>query len=155
MLSTLHTIAAGMAGMAAMTLVMTVIHRAGWANADMIRALGSCFTRRYENALLPGLVIHVVSGVAFAFPYALVLSGVGLTNSLATAGLGALIGFVHGFAMSFILVAVVAEKHPLEQFRNAGFEVAAAHIVGHITYGVGVGAVVGMLGVSYGFRLGV
>lgn len=36
-------------------------------------------------------------------------------------------------------MALVAERHPVEKFRRAGPEVAAAHIVGHVAYGLGVG----------------
>ena len=62
-------------------------------------------------------MIHVASGVAFAFPYVIVLTGLNLPIA-GTIGLGALIGFVHGFVMSFLLIAAVAEKHPLEQFQG-------------------------------------
>ena len=62
-------------------------------------------------------------------------------------------GFVHGFVISFVLIAVVAGRHPVEQFRSAGFEVAAAHIVGHVAYGLGVGLVAGLASLDWGFRL--
>lgn len=151
-MTVIMTILAGVVGTAAMSLFMSVVHRAGWANADMIRALGSCVTRSYENSLGPGLLMHFASGAAFAFPYALVLSGLGLPTVAGVLGAGALIGFVHGFAMSFLLVAAVSERHPVPRFRTAGFEVAAAHIAGHVAYGIGVGAAVGLLAVDYGFR---
>ena len=135
----------GIAGTLLMSAVMTLIHRSNWANADMIRALGSYVTRRYENALAPGLVIHLASGILFAFPYTVAL---GLINATSSAGLilgGGLLGLVHGFAMSFILLAAVSEKHPVEQFRGAGLEVGVAHIVGHVFYGLGVGVVYAQL----------
>jgi hypothetical protein len=40
----------------------------------------------------------------------------------------------------------VAETHPVERFRTAGVEVAAAHVAGHLAYGMGVGLVAGWLG---------
>ena len=152
MVTILQTIVAGLAGTALMTLSMTVIHRAGWAKADMIRALGSLVTRSYDRSLVPGILIHFASGSIFAFPYALVLGGLELPSTAAIIGLGALIGFVHGFVMSFILVAAVSEEHPVEQFREAGFEVAAAHVLGHVVYGVGVAAAAAMLAIDFGFR---
>lgn len=148
----LGTIVAGMAGTALMTLVMALIQHTGWARADMIRALGSSITGSYERSLVPGLMTHFASGIVFAFPYVLVLGGLDLSSHAGTIGVGALIGFVHGFVMSFILVAAVAEKHPLPQFQEAGFEVAAAHILGHIAYGVGVGATVAFLDIHFDFR---
>jgi len=43
----------------------------------------------------------------------------------------------------FILMALVAETHPVERFRTAGVDVGAAHIAGHVAYGIGVGLVAG------------
>lgn len=152
MLTFSETVLAGIVGTGLMSLLMTVIHRSGWANADMIRALGGIVTRSYEQALGPGLLLHFVTGAFFAFPYAFVITGLGFDTVAADASLGGLIGFVHGFVMSFLLVAAVAERHPVQQFREAGFEVAAAHVLGHVAYGVGVGATIGIFHVSFGFR---
>ena len=57
-----------------------------------------------------------------------------------------MIGVFHGVAFGFLLVVTVAEHHPLEQYRNAGFEVAIAHFAGHVIYGILVGLVVGLTG---------
>ena len=148
----LETIVAGVAGTVLMTLLMTLIHRAAWARADMIRALGSLITKSYERSLVPGLLIHFASGAIFAFPYVIVLGGLNLPSFVATIGLGAVIGFVHGFVMSFILIAAVSEKHPVEQFHEAGFEVAAAHVLGHVAYGVGVASVAAAFAIDFGIR---
>lgn len=128
-----------------MSILMTIVHQSKWANANMVRALGSFVTRRYENALLPGLLIHFFSGILFAFPYAFVFGLVDVRSAGALGAIGALVGFVHGFAMSFILLTSVSERHPLERFRSAGIEVAVAHILGHIAYGAVVGIVFGLL----------
>jgi hypothetical protein len=44
---------------------------------------------------------------------------------------------------------MVAEHHPLERFRDAGAEVAIAHMVGHIVYGLIVGFVIGFSGPNF------
>lgn len=152
MVNVLETILAGVAGTVLMTLLMTFINHVGWANGDMIRALGSAVTRSYDNSFIQGLFIHFASGITFAFPYVFVIGGLGLQSLAAMIAIGGLIGVVHGFVMSFVLVAAVAEKHPLPQFQEAGFEVAAVHVVGHIVYGIGVGAVVALLSIDFGFR---
>jgi hypothetical protein len=59
--------------------------------------------------------------------------------------MGAALGLFHGAAMSFILLAVVSDKHPVAEFRAVGFEVAAAHVVGHVAYGAGVGLACGLM----------
>jgi hypothetical protein len=142
----LIVIAAGIVGTALMTGVMWFIHRSGWANADMTRALGSLITRRYENSLLPGVAIHFTGGCIFAIGYLLVIRSLDLQSIPPSIAVGAALGTFHGAAMSFILMALVAETHPVERFRKAGVEVAAAHVAGHVAYGVGVGLVAGWLG---------
>jgi uncharacterized membrane protein YagU involved in acid resistance len=149
----LETMGAGVVGTTLMTLVMSIVHERGWATADMIRAIGSAVTGSYERSFKPGLLLHFALGIVFAFPYVLVLAGVNLPSIWGMIGVGGLIGFVHGFVMSFILIAAVAEKHPVQQFQRAGFEVAAAHVLGHVAYGVGVGAIAALLSIDFGLRL--
>jgi len=142
----LIVIAAGFVGTALMTGVMWFIHRAGWANADMTRAVGSLVTRRYENSLLPGLAINFTVGCVFAIGYLLVMRSVAPQSIAAATAVGGALGTLHGCAMAFILMALVAETHPVERFRTAGPDVAGAHVAGHVAYGIGVGIVAGVLG---------
>jgi uncharacterized membrane protein YagU involved in acid resistance len=132
-------ILAGVVGTAIMNVSMWFIHRSGWANADMTRALGSMLTRRYEGSLGPGLVVHFLAGIAFAVPYLLIMRSTGFPGLGANLAVGAALGAFHGLAMSYILLALVAGRHPVERFRMAGPEVGAAHIIGHVAYGLGVG----------------
>lgn len=149
-----ETFVAGFVGATSMSLVMGAVHATGYANADMIRALGSLVTRRSEGAFGWGLAIHLVSGMLFAIPYTMVLGGMPEKSLLMSAGLGGLMGLAHGLVMSLVLLGVVTERHPLERFRGAGFEVATAHIVGHVAYGIGVGVVAGALSIDWGLHLG-
>jgi len=142
----LIVIVAGIVGTSFMTATMWFIHRSGWANADMTRALGSLITRRYENSFLPGLALHFGGGIVFAVFYLLVMRTLNLESMGTALAVGAALGTFHGAAMSFILMALVAETHPVERFRTAGVDVGAAHIAGHIAYGLGVGLVAGLLG---------
>ena len=141
----LLVIVAGIAGTALMTGVMWFIHRAGWANADMIRAVGSLVTRRYERSLEPGLLLHFTAGCLFAIPYLLIIRSLDTTRAGEIIAVAAAIGTFHGAAMIFVLMALVAENHPVEQFRSAGVDVAAAHIVGHVAYGLGVGLIAALV----------
>jgi hypothetical protein len=147
----LLTVLAGILGTAGMTFVMWLINRSGLANADMMRAIGSLYTRSYENSLLPGFVIHFGVGIILAFLYTAFLSIFYFRSVIALAGLGGMLGLGHGLVVSFALVALVAENHPLEQFRKAGSEVVIAHMVGHIIYGLVVGAVIGITGIHFDF----
>jgi hypothetical protein len=142
-------IVAGLTGTVFMSLVMWFIHERGWANADMIRAVGSFVTKRYDNALLPGLLLHFAAGCIFAVFYVYIMRATGITNWFVLMQIGLAIGTMHGAAMVFILMAM-AEKHPLEQFRTAGPAVGWAHVVGHMAYGTGVGLAVGLIGPRIG-----
>ena len=144
-----ETIFAGFVGTLGMTFLMTIIHRVGWANADMIRALGSLVTRKYERSVIPGMTIHLASGILFAFPYAIVMGLVGTPSPGPMAGMGVVIGILHGIVFSFVLVAVVSEQHPVAKFQKAGPEVAVAHIAGHAAYGFLVGFTVGVLRIDW------
>ncbi len=57
--------------------------------------------------------------------------------------LGVLFGFAHGLVVSFMLVVLVAEHHPVARFQRAGLDVALAHLAAHIVYGFIVGLVAG------------
>lgn len=146
----LLVIVAGLTGTLLMTLIMVLIHKKGWANADMIRAVGSLVTRRYENSLVPGLLLHLMAGCLFAIPYLIVIRSVGSTNILAMISIGITIGTFHGAAMIFILMAL-AEKHPVELFQKAGIDVAWSHVVGHMAYGLGIGLAAALIGPKLGF----
>ena len=137
----------GFVGTIGMTLVMWLITRSGIAHADMIRAIGSIFTRSYDDSVTPGFIVHFGVGIIISFFYVIIISILGPESIIKTMGAGAMIGLFHGVVFSFLLVVAVAEHHPLERFRTAGSEVAVAHLAGHIVYGLLVGIVVGLTGV--------
>ncbi|NIX15718.1 MAG: hypothetical protein GWN11_07505 [Candidatus Dadabacteria bacterium] len=136
----------GLIGTAGMTFVMWAITKSGLAHADMIRAIGSIFTRSYDDAVTPGVIVHFGVGIIIAFFYVLIISILDPTSAIKTLGAGAMIGIFHGVTFSFLLVVAVAEHHPIEKFKTAGSEVAIAHLAGHIVYGLLVGAVVAATG---------
>lgn len=136
----------GILGTLGMTIFLTVVSKSGYANADMVRALGSLFTKTLDSAFKVGIIIHICSGIIFAFFYTFAISALDVRGFLSSAGAGLLIGFIHGAVVSFLLVASVAENHPLPQFQKAGFSVAVAHWAAHLIYGLIVGISVGIIG---------
>lgn len=140
----LTVIVAGVAGGAAMEGVLQLIGRMGWAKADMIVALGSLLTKSRESAWRVGAIIHLVSAIGFAVLYALAMLSVGMTRLPASMMLGGGMGFLHGLVVSLGLVWVVAERHPLPEFEDAGLAIGLSHLVGHVAYGIVVGFVVGL-----------
>ena len=142
-----YIIICGIAGTSAMSFVMWFITKEEIANADMLRAIGSIFTDD-KSAFSTGLSIHYIFGIVLAFVYLLIISLFQPQSLWAYTGLGAMIGLFHGVAFAFLLVVVVAEHHPKESFREAGLEVALAHLGGHVVYGLAVGFVAGVLAVK-------
>jgi glucan phosphoethanolaminetransferase (alkaline phosphatase superfamily) len=143
MVPILQTVLAGLIGTAVMTASLYAIHWRGFAEADMMRALGSIITRSESNSLPYGMLLHFLSGIVFAFLYVIVWSTLPLTELRHYVLLGLVTGFAHGLVVSFMLVILVAEHHPLPRFQNAGIGVALAHLGAHVVYGLIVGVVAG------------
>jgi Family of unknown function (DUF6789) len=143
MIPILQTVLAGVIATAVMSAALYGIHWRGFAEADMIRALGSIVTRNESNAMPIGLVIHFLSGIIFAFVYVIVWSTLPVSQFQHYLLLGLITGFAHGLVVSFALVVLVAEHHPLQRFQRAGIGVAVAHLVAHVVYGLLVGIVAG------------
>lgn len=139
------SVVAGLIATTGMELLFRKITKSGLANADMVRAIGSVFTKSMETAYRVGIIIHFISGIIFAFIYTLVISFLNIHGFISCVGSGLLMGFIHGAVVGFVLVVLVSEHHPLAEFRNAGFLVAVAHWGGHLLYGVIIGAVVGIM----------
>jgi hypothetical protein len=130
---------AGLLGAVAMTVVMRGISSTRWARADMIVAVGSLLTKSRDNAFLVGLFLHGISAVVFGVVYGLLLLAGGMATWPAGLFAGAGIGVFHGLVVSLSLCWLVAEQHPVEEFRHVSIAVAFAHFVGHVAYGAVVG----------------
>jgi hypothetical protein len=136
-------LAAGLIGGAAMELTMWLIARKGWAKGNMLVALGSLFTHARTNAFRVGMIIHAFSAVGFAMLYAIGMMALSYTTLPYSLLVGLGFGFVHGMLVSLALVWVVADQHPLEEFKEADLAIGLCHLAGHVTYGGVVGLVVG------------
>jgi hypothetical protein len=141
------TILTGVLATLGMTTFLYLSQATGFANGDMVRAIGSAITRREENSLIPGLITHFFFGVVFTSLYVYMLSMVpeaeivGLNRTSLLVFLGAMMGFLQGLVVSIGLVIVVAEHHPVERFRKAGVNVALIHLMAHVIFGAIIGLV--------------
>jgi len=135
---------AGLCGALAMTAVMKLVARTGWARGDMIVAVGSLFTKTRATAFSVGLVLHVLSAIVFGQIYTVLLIGLSLAAWPEGLFAGAGFGVFHGLVVSLALCWVVADQHPLEEFRRTGVSVALTHFIGHVAYGVVVGLVIAL-----------
>ncbi len=138
----LTSVIAGVVGASGMECTLWLICRAGWAKGNMIEAVGSLITRSRHNAFRAGAILHGISAVAFAMVYYLAMLYLGLATFPRAFSVGIGFGVIHGVIVSLMLVWVVAEQHPLEEFKSAGFAVGISHFAGHIVYGGLVGLVI-------------
>lgn len=135
---------AGLLGALAMTVVMRAISRTRVGNGDMIVAVGSLLTCSRDNARLVGAILHAISAVGFGQIYTALLIGLEANTwpGGLVAGLG--LGVFHGIVVSLSLVWIVADHHPLPEFRQAGPAVFLEHFAGHAAYGAVVGLVIAL-----------
>jgi hypothetical protein len=147
----LITAAAGFVATGIMSLALYFIHWRGFANADMINAVGSIVTKNEADAFAPGLLIHFSTGIVFAFIYVGAWSLWIVPSFGSFVLLGLLTGAFHGLVVSFVLVALVAEHHPLPRFQEAGLGVAVAHFLAHVVYGIVIGIAAGNYGLRFDF----
>jgi hypothetical protein len=134
-----------------MTFGLFLLHWRGFASGDMVRALGSAVTGRYENSLGPGLIIHFTFGILFAILYISIwsrLPDIASARVWQYVGLGVFCGFAQGLVTSMLLMVFVAEYHPLRRFRVSGFGVALVHVLGNMVYGGTIGLLAGIFRVS-------
>jgi hypothetical protein len=137
-------LAAGVVGGLAMEGAMWLIAKGGLARGDMILALGSLVTKSRENAYRVGLMVHATAAIGFGLVYTLLMVTLGYTDMPMSLMLGLGVGTFHGILVSLMLVWVVADRHPLEEFKEADLLVGLSHFAGHVAYGAVVGLVVGL-----------
>jgi uncharacterized membrane protein YagU involved in acid resistance len=132
----------GLVGAFAMNLFMRSVSRAFDRRADMVRALGSFFTGKLENAAMVGTLIHSIAGVVFGMIYFAIMNVMGALTFPYALFLGLGFGFFHGLVTSYILMFYASERHPLEDYRKATMQEGVLHLIGHIIFG----GVAGLLG---------
>ena len=133
---------AGLLGALAMSGAMRLLATTQWARGDMVVAVGSLLTKSRENALMVGIIMHGISAIGFGVIYTLLLMGLHLNHWPMGLFAGTFFGVFHGLIVSLTLCWVVADQHPLEEYRHVGVSVAVSHFVGHVAYGAVVGLVI-------------
>jgi hypothetical protein len=116
---------------------------------NMIKAIGSYVTGSDKNAIFSGTLIHLVSGAFFGIIYSGIMFKMGaaaLPQSLFT-GLG--FGFAHGLLVSYGLMLISMQSHPLKRYRNATFSIGLLYLIAHIIYGSVMGLSIGMVTVLF------
>ena len=131
----LGIILSGLVASLMMVIIMQLITLSGIANANMVQAIGGLVTRKRKFSVAAGLLIYFSAGIMFAFLYETILTSAFVNTSSTLLVAGSFLGFAHGLVVGSAIVIEAAGRHPLPEYRNAGFSVALAHILGHIVYG--------------------
>jgi hypothetical protein len=139
----LITILAGLAASTVRAALLELISKLRVTHVDMIKAIGTLYHGEYYHSLLRGYVTHYVFGMVSAFTYLFLLSVFQPATIASSAAYGALIGFFHGFVVSYTLTVIVDEDHPLKEFRSYGYEVVMYYLAAQVLFGLVVGAIVG------------
>lgn len=142
-----YAVMAGLLGAGAMWAVMRLIEQAAPPTGGMVVAVGSLLTRRRDNALAAGVAVYLGAAVVFGVIYTLLMQGLGLTGWPQAFFTGAGFGLFHGLVVSLGLVWIVADNHPLDEFRQATPLVFVSHFAGHVVFGAVVGLVVAITSV--------
>ena len=134
----------GLIGAFAMNLFMRTVSNAYSKRVDMVIALGSFFTGTTDNAATLGTLIHSIAGIVFGVLYFLIMNAMNSLIFPYALFLGIGFGFFHGLVMSYCLMFIASERHPIEAYRKATLEEGLLHLVGHIIFG-GVAGLIGGL----------
>jgi hypothetical protein len=129
----------GLLGTLLMTLSLLLPKWLGLGNVDVIRAVGSLITRKVHHAFVPGLILHLVSGIFFAYIYSLILF---LSHIPFNAMTGLLMGTLHGVVVMLLVSIMIMEHHPIAYYHKRGPMTGFAQLLAHMLYGLIVGSVV-------------
>lgn len=128
----------GIVGTVVMTVFLLLPRWLKLGHVDVIRAVGALITRRTENAFIPGLVVHVVSGIVWAYLYVILLRALTLPLDIWTFTFA---GALHGGIVMLLVCIVIMEHHPMARYHDRGPMTGVMQLFAHILYGFTVGVV--------------
>ncbi len=131
-----------------MAIVCILLTKISSVNFDPLRALGSLISDK--SPIIAGFSVHLVMGGVFALLYVFMWWLIGIPVNQWSWGVGAAMGLIHGFIVSFWFIIFVAEHHPLKKYRSQGFLIALSDIAGHVFFGVIIGFAVYRFGLLQG-----
>ncbi len=150
---------AGAIGAMAMLPVIYGGRAMGMTTMDLLRTLGSMMQPRGNDAALYGigLMVHLMMGAGFGLLHAGLLHAFDPSSGGAAAGIGILIGVVHGMIVTVMMPMMLTMAHPLVKdgtidppgpaMTGFGKMTPMGMVVGHLVYGLVLGAIyVGAVG---------
>lgn len=122
-----------------MTIFLLFPRWFGIGKVDVIPAVGALVTGKVENASGPGFLIHITSGIFFAYVYWAVALAMKLPLYW---WIFAMFGGIHGVIVMLLVCIVIMEHHPIAQYHDRGPMTGVSQLIAHIIYGVIVGAII-------------
>ncbi len=135
----LATLVGGVLGTAAMTVFLLFPRWLNIGHVDIIRAVGALITKRQDGAFKVGLIVHLASGIIFAYLYYGFLMLSRLPVNILT---GITMGAIHGAIVMLLTSIVVMEHHPMSKYQRRGPMTGVMQFLAHVIYGAIFGAVV-------------
>ncbi|MEX0323789.1 MAG: DUF6789 family protein [Puniceicoccaceae bacterium] len=117
---------------------------------NMIKAIGSYATGSEKNAIFSGTLFHLLSGAFFGIIYTGIFFKMGAAVLPQSLFIGVGFGFAHGLLVSYGLMLVSMENHPIRQYRNATFSIGLLYLIAHVIYGAVMGLSIGLVSVLFG-----
>ncbi len=121
-----------------MTAFLLLPRWMNFAHVDVVRAVGALVTKRLDGAFVPGLMLHIASGIFFAYVYQFVLSLARIPLNFSN---GLLVGGVHGVVVMLLVCITIMEHHPIAKYHRRGPMTGVMQLIAHILYGGTVGLV--------------
>jgi len=138
MSTTLIPLLGGVAGTVVMTIFLFIPRWLGLGNVDVVRAVGALITRKVDNAMAPGIAVHFVSGIIFAYIYTFLLRLSDLPLNIWSYSMA---GAIHGVIVMLLVSMAIMEHHPIARYHDRGPMTGVAQLFAHLLYGATVGVV--------------
>lgn len=130
---------AGMIATLAMSLFVLSFSRTVILPLNPLVAVGTMVTRSRSEALKAGMLIHVCLGLGAAFFYAALLKAAGFVTGMTPIAAASLIGLIHGYILSFLIVISLGENGQTPGVRKQGMTQAGVYLFAHVLFGLTLG----------------
>ena len=111
---------------------------------NMVKVLGSYVSGSNEHSVRTGTLIHISLGAAFGVAYAFALSLLHADRFPVALFTGFGFGFAHGLIVSYGLMFLMGENHPISRYRKSTFSIGVLYLIAHVIYGGSVGLLIGL-----------
>ena len=139
----------GLVATAVMTSLLYLVNQSGSEMGTLVKGIGSAVPTPAGGSQTPGVLVHVIAGLAFAYLYEALGRELALPQPGQMLALGDAVGIVRGIVVSAVLALLAFDQEPMEHMTRAGMGVGTVHVLGNVVYGLCVSALFGLTRVEY------